>query len=123
MDRVVRWGPVSTPDQVAVHSTRGDPSQQWYNCPRLTPAQTLLVETYISREKPGMSDGHSRLLKYSNINQIRNGKFMEFKRNFFNYFFNFQFYYSRWQWMSIKWVSYDARRSCKDINPGGDIYN
>ena len=38
-------------------------------------------------------------------------------------FFNFQFYYSRWQWMSIKWVSYDARRSCKDINPGGDIYN
>ena len=62
MDRVVRWGPVSTPDQVAVHSTGGDPSQQWYNCPRLTPAQTLLVETYISREKPGMSDGHSRLL-------------------------------------------------------------
>ena len=54
MDRVVRWGPVSTPDQVAVHSTGGDLSQQWYNCPRLTPAQTLLVETYISREKPGM---------------------------------------------------------------------
>ena len=125
MDRVVRWGPVSTPDQVAVHSTRGDPSQQWYNCPAWHQLRHFSWKhTFPGRNPVWRTDiADCSLLKYSNINQIRNGKFTEFKRNFFNYFFNFQFYYSRWQWMSIKWVSYDARRSCKDINPGGDIYN